>query len=150
MIELASFEILGVPAPQGSKTRMPNGHMIEGSSDTGRAKHKAWRQSVAATARDITRHDDISAPFDGALQVSIEFRLPMPASRPAAARRAGRWPHTVKPDKDKLLRCTFDGLKDGGLVRDDARFFALEVEAWEVIGWTGAVITIRQFEGPTT
>ena len=44
------FNVIGVPAPQGSKTRMPNGAMVEGSSATGRAKHRTWRQAVAHEA----------------------------------------------------------------------------------------------------
>ena len=142
MNTLVAFEVLGVPAPQGNKTLMPNGAIVEGKSKTGRAKHKAWRQAVAWTARDLAE----SEPHDGALQATITFRLPMPKSRPAAAQTLGMWPHSVRPDIDKLLRCTFDGLSDGGLIRDDARFFAVETEAWEVTGWTGAEITIRRWE----
>ena len=41
----------------------------------------------------------------------------MPASRPKRVQALGRWPHTVKPDKDKALRSTLDGLTDGGRTR---------------------------------
>lgn len=142
MNTLAAFEILGVPAPQGSKTRMPNGALVEGGSKTGRAKHKAWRTAVAEAARDVA--DDI--PHDGALHVTISFRLPMPASRPARIRAAGVWPHAVKPDLDKLVRSTLDGLTDGGLIVGDHRVFAFEVDAFEVVGWTGAEVTVRRWE----
>lgn len=144
MIELVTFEILGAPAPQGSKTRMPNGAVVEGSSATGRAKHKSWRAAVTETARDIADTEP-GTPFDGALQISVEFRLPMPASRPKAARVAGMWPCSVKPDIDKLERALLDGLTAGGLIRDDARVFAVEKTKWEVIGWTGATVTIRRW-----
>lgn len=142
MNTLAAFEVLGVPAPQGSKSVMPNGHVVEGSSTTGRAKHKAWRTTVAETARDVADDD----PHDGPLQVSISFRMPMPASRPLRIRLAGVWPHSVKPDIDKLIRSTLDGLTDGGLIVGDHRVFALEVEAFEVVGWTGAEIVVRRWE----
>jgi Holliday junction resolvase RusA-like endonuclease len=142
MIHLAAFEILGVPAPQGSKTKMPNGGMVEGSSTTGRAKHKAWRDAVKATALDIAE----SEPYDCPLQVMISFRMPMPKSRPAVARKVGKWPHAVKPDIDKLVRCTLDGLADGKLIVDDSRVFALEVDAWEVTGWLGAEVVLRKWE----
>lgn len=33
---MITFRVLGVPAPQGSKTRMPNGAMLEAASQTGR------------------------------------------------------------------------------------------------------------------
>lgn len=136
------FEVLGVPAPQGSKTRMPNGAMLEGGSATGRRKQKAWRHAVSAVARDLAGE----RPYDGALQLVVEFRMPMPRSRPAAARRAGTWPHIVKPDIDKLLRSTLDGLTDGGLIADDARVCAVAMTAVEVDGWTGAVVELRRFE----
>ena len=139
---LAAFEVLGVPAPQGSKTRMPNGAMIEGSSKTGRAKQKAWRTAVAQTARDLAPDE----PYDMPMQLEVAFRMPMPASRPAAARRAGVWPHSVKPDIDKLLRSTLDGLTDGGLIRDDARIVAVDASAFEYVGWTGAEIVLRRIE----
>lgn len=142
MNTLAAFEILGVPAPQGSKTKMPNGAVVEGGSKIGREKHKAWRTAVAETARDIAENE----PHDGMLQVSITFRLPMPKSRPLAAHLAGKWPHAVKPDLDKLIRSTLDGLADGGLIVGDSRVFAIEAEAYEVVGWTGAEVVVRQFE----
>lgn len=139
------FEVLGVPAPQGSKTAVTIGgkaRVIQAGSKSGRAKHKAWRAAVAETARDLA--DD--RPHDGPLRLTITFRLPMPKSRPAAARRAGVWPHSVKPDIDKLLRSTLDGMSDGGLIADDARVCAVEMDAWEVIGWTGALITVQQVD----
>lgn len=34
------------------------------------------------------------------------------------------------------------GLTAGGLITDDARICAVEMEAWEVAGWTGAVISV--------
>jgi len=36
---VVDLRVIGVPAPQGSKTRMPNGAMVEGGSAAGRAKH---------------------------------------------------------------------------------------------------------------
>ncbi len=145
MITLAAFEVLGVPAPQGSKTRMPNGAVVEGSSTTGRAKTRAWRRAVAEVGWDIAEDE----PYDGPLQLSVTFRMPMPASRPKRVQRAGIWPHAVKPDLDKLLRATVDALTDSGLIRDDARLFAIEAEAFEVTGWTGAEIVLRRWE-PTS
>ena len=143
-INHVAFEILGLPASQGSKTRMPNGAMLEGGSKVGREKQKAWRHSVSATARDIAA--DLDEPMDGPLDLSIKFRFPMPKSRPARARERGLWPHMVKPDIDKVLRCTLDGLTDGGLIRDDARIFRVCMSAHEVTSWTGAVVEITKEE----
>ena len=141
---LVTFEILGVPAPQGSKTRMPNGAIVEGGSRTGRAKHKAWRHAVAAVARDIAA--GLDGPLDEPLRLEITFRFPMPKSRPALARKAGIWPHAVKPDIDKVLRTTLDGLTDGGLIRDDSRVCQVDMDALEVVGWTGADVVLRTAE----
>lgn len=139
---MITFEVLGLPAPQGSKTRMPNGALVEGSSTTGRAKTKAWRTSVAEAARHIAAHPDVTAPLDGPLALDVLFRLPMPASRPKRLRVAGIGWHTTKPDVSKLLRATEDALTDAGLIRDDARICTVAIDKVEVIGWTGAVITI--------
>lgn len=139
---LAKFEILGVPAPQGSKTRMPNGAMIEGSSTTGRAKQKSWRAAVVETAHDVA----LASPYDGPLKVHVMFRMPMPASRPKRMRDAGAWPCSVKPDLDKLLRGLFDGLTAGGLIRDDARIYSIDATQVEVTSWTGAEVNIERWE----
>ena len=136
------LRVLGVPAPQGSKTRMPNGRIIEGSSATGRAKHRAWRTAVAeAAAHAMTTRD---APLDGPLQLAVEFRLP----RPASARKGKMWADR-KPDIDKILRSTLDGLTDGGLIADDAR--VVYVSASKALAdlsdpWTGAVIRLTAFD----
>ena len=142
MCTLASFEIVGLPTPQGSKTRMPNGAMIEGSSATGRVKHKSWRAAVAEAARNIAEPE----PYDGPLHVQVTFRLPMPASRPKRIRETGEWPKTTKPDIDKLIRALFDGLAEGGLISDDARVYAVDATKVEIVGWTGAQVTLRRWD----
>ncbi len=137
MIELYRFIVLGEPGPQGSKTRMPNGAMVEAASATGRAKTKAWRTAVAEKAADV-----VGPPLDGPIAIDVTFRFRMPQSRKASARTAGVGWHTVKPDKDKLLRATLDGLKAGGAIADDARVCSIRVAAIEVQTWTGAVVII--------
>jgi Holliday junction resolvase RusA-like endonuclease len=77
MTLLAMFDVVGLPAPQGSHTKMPNGALVSGSSTTGRKAHKAWRHTVADAARELA--DD--NPYDGPLRLHIEFRFPMPQSR---------------------------------------------------------------------
>lgn len=139
---MTRLRVLGVPAPQGSKSavvRAGKAVLIEGSSTTGRVKHAAWRTAVAWTASNG------SEPLDGPLSIDVTFRLPMPKSRPAAIRRAGIGPHACKPDLDKLLRSTFDGLKDAGLIVDDSRICAVSALAIETTGWTGADIEINPF-----
>ena len=127
---LAAFDVTGIPAPQGSKTRMPNGAVLEAASKTGRAKHKAWRKAVQHEAEQV--RDD--QPYDGPLAVTILFRFPMPQSRPAAVRKRGVGWHSVVPDKDKCQRSTLDALADAKLIVNDARVCRFDVNAIEVMG----------------
>lgn len=146
-----TFEVLGTPAPQGDKSAVMIGgkpRLIEGRRTGGRERHKSWRAAVADAARDVAGHDDVAAPLDGALHLEVEFRCAMPASRPKRIQAAGIAPKTTPPDLDKLLRSLGDSLKEGGLVRDDARFARITAEKNEVVGWTGAVITITPLEQP--
>lgn len=134
------FEVVGLPSPQGSKTRMPNGAMLDGKSPGARARHKSWRTAVADTARDIAGDQP---PIDGPITVNVEFRYPMPASRPKATRNAGHAPKTTAPDIDKTLRSLFDGLEAGGLIANDARISSVHATKVEVVGWTGAIVTLQ-------
>lgn len=139
-----TFEVVGLPAPQGSKTAMMiGGHprVIEGSSTTGRVKHKNWRTAVADTVR---QHVGDNPPMDGPLYCTVEFRFPMPNSRPAAVRRHNWGWQTSRNDIDKLLRATFDGLTAGGLIRDDSLLCHVVASKFEVRGWTGATITVSE------
>lgn len=112
----AELHVVGIPAPQGSKTRMPNGAMVEGSSTTGRAATAEWRRAVADAARQFVQSHNAS-PMDGPLAVTIHFWFALPKSDPHRVR------HTTKPDIDKLERATLDALKAGGLIADDARIY---------------------------
>lgn len=139
---IAALEVPGIPAPQGSKVQMPNGAMLEALSKTGRAKHKAWRETVTLHARQVAGR----TPSDKPISIIVTFLMPMPKSRPAAARKLGSAPHAVKPDLDKLLRCTIDALADAKLFTDDSRIYHIEAQAEEVTTWTGAVILVREME----
>lgn len=138
---VVAFEVLGIPAPQGSKTRMPNGAMLDGGSKVSRASHRAWRGAVAQAAKDIAGQVGM---LDGPLRLDASFRFPMPASRRKADRTRGWCWKVSTPDIDKILRSTLDGLTDGGLICDDALICQLGIiDKREVIGWTGAVIRLR-------
>lgn len=130
-----TFEVIGNPAAQGSKRHVGGGRMIEMA-----AGHKPWRDAVAHAARQIA--DNLDAPLDGPLRLDVEFRFPMPTSRNKATREAGRAPKVSAPDADKLIRCVGDALQAAGLIRDDARITEIHALKFEVIGWTGATITI--------
>jgi hypothetical protein len=57
-------------------------------------------------------------PMDTPVEIALVFYLP----KPKTVKR--EWP-SVKPDLDKLIRSTFDGLTTGGLYTDDALVVAV-------------------------
>lgn len=136
------FVVHGTPAPQGSKTRMPNGAMLDGKSPAARARFKDWRNDCSAAARAIV---DAGTPcFDEPLIVQAEFRFPMPKSRRATDRAAGTICKATAPDLDKLQRALGDSLTAGGLLRDDAliaEWRVCKVEVWQQ--WTGVAVVIK-------
>lgn len=144
------FEVLGTPAPQGSKSAVMIGgkpRLIEGKGTTGRNAHKDWRTAVADAARDVAGHDDVAAPLDGPLGLSVEFRFATAKARLRSVRLRGFGWKVSKPDLDKLLRSVGDALVVGGLIVDDARFCQIEASKIEVEGWTGAIIRITREDG---
>lgn len=130
-----TFEVVGNPAAQGSKRHVGGGRMVEMAKG-----HKPWRDSITAAARDIA--DGLEEPLDGPLHVTVQFRFPMPASRRKPVREAGWCWKVSAPDADKLQRALGDGLQAAGLIRDDARICRWSVTKIEVVGWTGAIVTI--------
>lgn len=113
-----NLEIVGVPAPQGSKSGIYNRKlgrvvMVEGKSAAGRTAVAAWRDAVIAASRDYLGRLP-AAPMTGPLAVEIRFRFPPTKTDPYR-----HW-HAVKPDLDKLARSTFDALKLGGAIADDS------------------------------
>lgn len=100
-----TFTVEGVPAPQGSKKGFVVGKRAV-LVDDNKAVLKPWREAIAKAA-------DLGVTFEGPVEVVAWFFLP----RPRTVRR--KYPTTV-PDLDKLMRALGDGMKDGGLVRDDS------------------------------
>jgi len=136
--------VYGIPAPQGSKTRMPNGAMVEASSATGRAKLVNWRSACADAA---ARHAKVTSTETGPLEITVEFRFPMPTSRKKATKEARVAWKVGKPDLDKLCRALGDSLAAGGLIARDeliVSWIATKVEVWEQ--WTGAIVQLRRME----
>lgn len=138
----ASFRVLGVPAPQGSKTAVVRGgkpRLLEGGSTKGREAHQAWRTAVGWEARAAAQRDG-ALPEDAPLTVVLAFFMPKPQSRPKKAVWADR-----KPDLDKLIRATVDGLADGGLLAHDSRIVSVTAsKRYAEIGEpTGALVDVR-------
>lgn len=128
-----SARVTGIPAPQGSKRayiipakgpRKARANLVESSSAV-----KPWR---AAVVRDWTAAGHPTAP--GAVGVEIDFRLPRPKAHYGTGRNAGKiraafrriW-HVKKPDLDKLVRSTLDGLTTAGAYQDDSVVVSLSV-----------------------
>ena len=135
-----SFFVPGEPAPQGSKTSYKHRggvSTVEGSSPAGRARLRNWRLSVADIARE---QFEGGGQFIGPTRLVLTLYFERPKSRPKSHHG---W-HCVIPDKDKVLRACFDGLKQGGLVRDDAQICDFHVQAMETTGPTGARFDMRQ------
>ncbi|MBK3559283.1 RusA family crossover junction endodeoxyribonuclease [Streptomyces sp. MBT56] len=118
MIEL---DVIGTPAPQGSKRHVGGGRMVESSK-----KVKPWRNAIEAEALN---HTFDPWPYVG---VAVVFRL----KRPKSHYRTGRFADQLKsgapllpakyPDLDKLCRSTLDGLKAGQAFGDDAQVVILD------------------------
>jgi Holliday junction resolvase RusA-like endonuclease len=106
------LEVVGIPASQGSKSRMPNGAMVDGSTKKARAALSAWRDAVRSAARAHLA-DHPASPLAEPVSLSVEFRFGVVASDPY------RTAHTQTPDVDKAARSTFDALVQGGLLADD-------------------------------
>lgn len=113
----------GTPAPQGSKrggvsSKTGKTFVYEQNSKT----QTSWRQDVIKAATE--QRDAVGLEtLDGPVFVAVWFRLPRPASV-----NVRRRPYPcVKPDIDKLLRNTLDGLKQAGVYRDDAQVIQVQV-----------------------
>lgn len=132
-----AFEVVGTPAPQGSKRHVGNGVMVESSKAV-----RPWRDSVAAeamAARTASGHQT----YDGPVAVDLVFRVKMPASRPKLVRAVGVAWRTTRPDLDKLIRSTLDALGAAGVYSDDAKVAQITAQKIETTGWTGAEIQVR-------
>ena len=121
-----TITVHGEPAPQGSKSfkGMRGGHAILAESSK---KVKPWREAVKWAA--IERMDSAKwsdggfgqgEAFAGPVTVEVDFYFTHPKT---GKRRAS---HSVKPDIDKLLRSTFDALKDAGVFEDDSRICSVQ------------------------
>jgi len=108
------FFVPGLPAPQGSKTfkGFRGGKPILAESS---AQVKPWRAMVTTTAHEQ------GTPIAGPVEVSLVFYIPRPPSVTAKKRPMP----CVKPDLDKLIRSTLDGLTDSGIISDDAMVVSL-------------------------
>lgn len=125
MTELA-IRVHGTPAPQGSKRHLGRGVLVESSKAV-----KPWREAVKYAALEVLLRAR-QQPLSGPVILDVTFLLP----RPKGHYRTGRFDHLLrdsaplypagKPDIDKLVRSTLDGLGEAGVFRDDAQVVSLD------------------------
>ena len=117
-----TIRVVGIPAPQGSKTLTRWGAMIEASK-----KVKPWRTDVKEAALNCYSSGALNLP----VKVDMEFMFP----RPISHYRTGQFSHLLKDsaprhcisringDIDKVARSTLDGLSvsaGGSVLEDDS------------------------------
>ena len=122
----------GVPKPKGSVSAFPiqrkSGKV--GTVVVHSAASKHWETLVRDQLPEDTR-------IAGPVEVVIHFFLPKPKT-------VDREFPEVYPDIDKLVRATLDALQNG-VLDDDKRVCDLDVKKrYEVAGFIGARIWIRQ------
>lgn len=143
-----TFEVLGTPAPQGSKrgfVNPKNGRVILVESS---AKVRPWRQDVKAAALDAIASIPGFQALGGPLEVTIEFRLPRPGYHYGTGRNSNQLKPTAptyvdkKPDLDKVERSTLDALTEAGVFRDDAQVAVFPTSKVYANGAPGAWIRV--------
>lgn len=120
-----TFEVLGLPVPQGSKQAFVVGKRAV-VTERAQATLKPWRSAIAAAAAEL-----VEEPLAGPLSIRLAFTLPRPKSHYRTGARAGelretapRWVET-RPDVDKLTRAVLDALT-GVAYRDDGQIAWVE------------------------
>jgi crossover junction endodeoxyribonuclease RusA len=113
-----SFDVLGRPAPQGSKKSIGNNRFIEASKFL-----PAWRNTVCLAAEYAVTEQNW-ARVSGPVELEVMFYLERPSSISSTKRP---YP-VVPPDIDKLLRGVGDALS-GVIYDDDAQI--IRMLAWK-------------------
>lgn len=112
----------GFPAPQGSKipgvSKSGKGFVREQNS----VAQKSWRQDVRQACIEARQAAGLVTLEGVALDVEVMFRVVRPASVSITKRP---FPN-VKPDLDKLVRNTLDGMTQAGVWKDDAQVVGLK------------------------
>jgi crossover junction endodeoxyribonuclease RusA len=118
-----AFHVIGTPAPKGS-SRAIN---VSGGSDVNQARQRSWSADVQAAA--VAAMQGRAPIVEMPLVVELVFHLLRPGGH--WSKRGGLRPRApsapaVKPDLDKLARCTLDALT-GIVFDDDSRIVELSV-----------------------
>jgi len=114
-----TFDVLGRPAPQGSKKSIGNNRFVESSKYL-----PAWRKAVRVAAEHAVASEGWQR-VSGPVELEVMFYL----ERPSSVSVTKRPQPIVPPDVDKLLRGVGDALT--GVVYDDDSQ-VIRVLAWKV------------------
>lgn len=136
-----SFDVLGIPVPQGSKRGFVVGNRAVIVDDT-KVTLREWRSAVAQAAHDESQRLSEHYTRPTPVRVNIEFRFPRPKTQ-TRAQRSVHWV-AVRPDIDKCARAVLDAITAAGLVQDDAQVAQLIVDKTyaEEGGATGAYVIV--------
>lgn len=121
------IEVIGRPAPQGSKRHVGNGIMVESSKGV-----RPWRDAIRAAATAAAERHGWPLAVDRPFALTVVYTL----ARPAGHNRSGQYADLLRdnaptypgtrPDLDKLIRSTLDALADAAVISDDSRVIHLD------------------------
>ena len=117
-----TYEIEGIPRPQGSKRHVGGGIMVESSKYVANWRAYAKLKAVEAM-RDCQR---ITKPNAIQLLVVFGFDRPKKHSTSKGLRPDAPAYHTSTPDTDKLLRALLDSMS-GVVFEDDSQVAVIDV-----------------------
>lgn len=117
MSEPLVFSMSGKPRGKGRPRTAVRGSFATIYTDAATRKYEASIKGLARFAMGER------PPFQGALTLSLRFRMPIPSSERKATRAAmaaGEIAPTTKPDFDNLTKAICDGM-NGVVYRDDCQ-----------------------------
>ena len=123
------------PAPQGSKAYAGHRYNAKAGRELPVLREESarvgpWRGVVTTMAKAAASRQRLTVAMDGYLEASIVFIMePTQKALREIAKQGVRnvFPSTVVyGDVDKLQRSTLDGLKDAGVIKDDARVISIQ------------------------
>lgn len=144
------IDVVGQPAPQGSKRAVRNQHTDRLHQVESSKKVDPWRQDVRSAALEQAPGVHIAEPT----AVAVVFRF----ARPKSHYRTGRNAHLLRDnaplvpagssnDVDKLARAVLDALVSAGVLADDGLVVDLWTSKQYAVGSqrAGATIELRPY-----
>lgn len=131
---MLAIDVIGRPAPQGSKRSIGNNRFIESS------KHlPAWRAAVLnAAIKSAQTHQ--WQTLTGPVELEVTFYL----ERPATVSAAKRPEPTTPPDLDKLIRGVADSLTNAEIYTDDSQIIkTIAIKRYADVRDPGCFIIVR-------